>query len=61
MFGGFGGGFVAEGAGFELGEDCLSSVYPHCIFRGIEVVLLRRSMAHCSNSSSVMSAVGGVS
>jgi len=26
VLGGFGGGFVAEGAGFELGEDWLSLV-----------------------------------
>lgn len=30
MLGGFGGGFISEGAGFELGEDWLSLVcYSH--------------------------------
>jgi hypothetical protein len=56
-----GGGFVPEGTGFEFGENCSLSV---SILNVQEKdgagVPRRRSIAHCSNCSSVMSAVGGV-
>ena len=55
------GGFVPEGTGFEFGENCslLVSILNVQNKEGGGIPR-RRSIAHCSNCSSVMSAVGGV-
>ena len=60
MFGGFGGAFIAERAGFKLSKNLRDGQLS--LSEGYEsLILLSRSMAHCSKSSRVISAVGGFS
>lgn len=54
------GGLVAIGACFDLGQDCLGLVTRTILCPWCDI-LFSRSIAHCSNCSSVISAVGGVS
>jgi hypothetical protein len=54
------GRLVSKGAGFQLGENCEKlETQVHDALTGCENSPLSLSMAHCSNCSSVMSAVGG--
>lgn len=57
---GVGGGSIAERARFNFGEDETPSANA-LRMRGAGDLLRNLSIAHCSNSSSLISAVGGVS
>lgn len=61
MRGGLFCGFVAKGAGLELGKDCRDAVDVSAATGNVSgfFLLRSRSIAHCSNCSRVMSAVGG--
>jgi hypothetical protein len=59
---GFSGGLVAIGASFDLSENYIN-ISEQFVYKNFakNVILLSLSIAHCSNCSRVISAVGGVS